>query len=1048
MIATVVSTGVLPAVAQAGNTATYAEISLSSYSITWGQQVQVYTQIKPLPPTPNDIFHNVTLNIIKPNGTHITFPVTTSPNGSGNITYTPENQSGTYQLQISYPGETFNGTVNITYRPTKSASATLTVRDPNATGDFWITQAPMPTPRYYLKAAAVDNKIYAIGGQTAESNSSILNTNEQYDPTTNTWTTKAPMQTTRTRFASAVFQGRIYCISGQIGTDSLGTTVLTSSNEVYDPKTDTWKNKAPIPKPIMDANANVVDGKIYVLSEDTNGTLIQTYDPQTDIWTTKSAPVKLVRYDISVAIDKKIYFTQNKMEIYDTETNSWSLGSPPPSTVFSGAAAVTSGVFAPVRMYVLGLQGETEQGAMPNRVYEPKTGNWSLGAQVPTNRQRFAVAVLNDTLYAIGGLSLTSPLPGGNNMAGALASGGLSAANEQYLPFGYSTQNITNFAVTPDTWQTKAPMHTARSGLGAAVVNGKIYAIGGSTESGYLVSLNGIVDTNEEYDPATNTWTLKTSMPTPRTGLAVASYQGKIYCIGGVIAHNESGFVMSTVNEVYDPATDTWTTKTPMPTPRSWLSANVVDDKIYLIGGEPNRTLNQAYDPATDSWITKPSKPTGVTDYASAVVGKNIYFTDGYRPKMEVFNTETGNWSVGTSLPSTATGAAAATSGIFAPIRIYFLGLQHWMDQGTMPNRVYDPKNDTWFFGADVPTNRQGFAVAVVNDTLYAIGGFTLTFPSLGDYYVETKSAANEQYIPIGYETPDPTYQTATNTENTWTQKAPIQEARCRLGVAVVNGKIYAIGGNSESWGLVGTNEMYDPLTDTWTTMAPMPTPRARFGIAVYQNKIYVIGGISRAYLIPWTNALAIEELTGINEVYDPATNTWETKAPMPTARDGLQANVVAGKIYLTGGLTLGAQYVNLTEVYDPTTDTWTTAAPIPNYQSIFASAVADNKIYLISDTLQTFNPQNNQWTTSAPPPYSVRQGAAATTTGTKAPKRIYVFAGGPDSNLTQIYNPNTNNWTMGASMPTPKQNSAVAVLDDKIYLIGGTNKTSSKSSP
>ncbi|TFH24248.1 hypothetical protein E4G67_02195, partial [Candidatus Bathyarchaeota archaeon] len=90
--------------------------------------------------------------------------------------------------------------------------------------------------------------------------------------------------------------------------------------------------------------------------------------------------------------------------------------------------------------------------------------------------------------------------------------------------------------------------------------------------------------------------------------------------------------------------------------------------------------------------------------------------------------------------------------------------------------------------------------------------------------------------------------------ENSWITKAPMQHARLRLGVAVANEKIYAIGGDDLS--LVGnalspemvygsiasSNEEYNPVTDTWTFKTPMPTPRTRFGIAVYNNKIYCIG--------------------------------------------------------------------------------------------------------------------------------------------------------------------------------------------------------------
>ena len=154
---------------------------------------------------------------------------------------------------------------------------------------------------------------------------------------------------------------------------------------------------------------------------------------------------------------------------------------------------------------------------------------------------------------------------------------------------------------TSGSWTTKASMSQARSGLGVAAVNDKIYAIGGTTARGSIpsipgsavlgfVDIGGIVGTNEEYDPATNTWTTKTPMPTPRIVFATAVYNNKIYCMGG---KTSDGYV--DVNEVYDPATDTWETKTSMPEARGWLTANVVDNRIFVIG----RTTNEVYDPET-----------------------------------------------------------------------------------------------------------------------------------------------------------------------------------------------------------------------------------------------------------------------------------------------------------------------------------------------------------------------------------------------------------------------------------------------------------------
>jgi N-acetylneuraminic acid mutarotase len=301
-----------------------------------------------------------------------------------------------------------------------------------------------------------------------------------------------------------------------------------------------------------------------------------------------------------------------------------------------------------------------------------------------------------------------------------------------------------------DFWVSKAPMHEARTGVGVAVVNGKIYAIGGANQEGFRA-------TNEEYDPAINTWTFKAPMPTPRSAFGVAFSHNKIYCIGGYIPGGATG-----VNEAYDPATDTWETKAPMPTPRLNLQGNVVNGKIYLIGGNPNGTLNEVYDPATDSWTTKAPMPTGASGYASAVVDNKICVIGGN--SNQIYDTENDSWNLGAPTPLPAVLASAgATTGVFAPERIYVFGadadLPFWqLTTRKFTAQSYDPKTDTWTVCASVPTGRFDANVAVVNDKLYLIGGFTIEF-STGRFNpnpIYTYSSASQEYTPFGYGTVPP----------------------------------------------------------------------------------------------------------------------------------------------------------------------------------------------------------------------------------------------------------------------------------------------------
>jgi N-acetylneuraminic acid mutarotase len=299
-----------------------------------------------------------------------------------------------------------------------------------------------------------------------------------------------------------------------------------------------------------------------------------------------------------------------------------------------------------------------------------------------------------------------------------------------------------------NTWATKAPMHQARAGLGVVAVNGNIYAIGGASSNGFLA-------TNEVYDPATNTWVSKKPMPTPRSAFGIAVYQNKIYCIGGYI----DGFSATGVNEVYNPATDTWEIKASMPTPSLNLQANVVNDKIYLIGGNSNGTLNQVYDPANDTWLTKASVPTAVSSYASAVVDNKIYVITSNLN--QIYDAENNSWSLGTPAPLPAVfGSAGATTGLNAPERVYVFGadadLPFWqLTTRGFTAQSYDPKTDSWTACASIPTGRYSASVAVVDDLVYVIGGFTTEFRTdrltLNPIY--TYSAVNQQYTPFGYGT-------------------------------------------------------------------------------------------------------------------------------------------------------------------------------------------------------------------------------------------------------------------------------------------------------
>jgi len=310
-------------------------------------------------------------------------------------------------------------------------------------------------------------------------------------------------------------------------------------------------------------------------------------------------------------------------------------------------------------------------------------------------------------------------------------------------------------------WTTKKPMPTPRGGFGVAVANGKIYALGGLNNDSNLA-------VNQMYDPVMDFWRTRKPMPTARSGCAVASYQGKIYVIGGTvgITTNLVSEFTGTV-EVYDPTTDTWETKTPMPTPRADLRASVVDGKIYLIGGKERwgeeslyheLDVNEVYDPVNDSWTTASPMPVPAFGYASAVVDAKIYVFGGARQLStgfndltsvgftQVYDVKNNTWSNKASIPVAVSYATAeATGGLTAPKRVYLVGGFNQFDYSNVV-RVYDVESNRWGLGATMSTARGYLAMAVVEDVLYAIGGFDGA----------TWLAVNEAYVPFGYGTVPP----------------------------------------------------------------------------------------------------------------------------------------------------------------------------------------------------------------------------------------------------------------------------------------------------
>ena len=205
--------------------------------------------------------------------------------------------------------------------------------------------------------------------------------------------------------------------------------------------------------------------------------------------------------------------------------------------------------------------------------------------------------------------------------------------------------NAWEYDPAADSWKALAPMPSKRGSPLAVAVGSKIYVIGGatllpgSTETALNFNTPQMsVGTVEEYDPETNTWRERSPMPTPRNHAAIGAVNGKIYVIGGRVGAAFIGLATEvSVVEEYDPATDKWSApRARMPTARSALGYGVINGRVYIAGGEiqdPHFMATfrevEAYDPATNSWSILPSMPVSRHGLAAGAIGNKLILVGG-----------------------------------------------------------------------------------------------------------------------------------------------------------------------------------------------------------------------------------------------------------------------------------------------------------------------------------------------------------------------------------------------------------------------------------
>ena len=240
------------------------------------------------------------------------------------------------------------------------------------------------------------------------------------------------------------------------------------------------------------------------------------------------------------------------------------------------------------------------------RLYDITADSWSMGAPAPLPAR--SEAAYGDTTHA----GFLYVIGGGN-------SGGVLRDLQRYDP-------------VTDSWTTLASMPTARAGAVAAVVDNNIFVIGGRSSAAGPCNGGPYLATVEKYDVDTNTWSAVASLPSPRSDLAAVTHGGKVFVFGGCTG---TGTVTNEV-DMYDPETDTWTTGlAPMPTPRASFAAGHSGQRVYAIGGSDGASslnANEVYNIASNSWSTTTPMQTARLEAGTRSHGGRVYVVGGANP--------------------------------------------------------------------------------------------------------------------------------------------------------------------------------------------------------------------------------------------------------------------------------------------------------------------------------------------------------------------------------------------------------------------------------
>jgi N-acetylneuraminic acid mutarotase len=282
----------------------------------------------------------------------------------------------------------------------------------------------------------------------------------------------------------------------------------------------------------------------------------------------------------------------------------WEAVTPAPEPRGEAQGAAVGG-----RLYVFGgfTSGATLDTTARSDAYDAAGGSWQRVPDMPVAVTHAPVVVDGTTIWLLGGYVGDHPGP--------------------------ATAQVWKYDVAAARWSAGPPLPAARGAGGAAIVGRELHFFGGTSRNGS----NGDPDEGEHWvlglDGGT-TWQPRAPLPNPRNHLAGVGLGGLVYAIGGQYGENETTGNQSQV-DAYDPASDTWRPRAPLPAPRGHVSSSavVVGDRIVVMGGteQGNKASSavEVYNSATNAWTSMTSLPDTRKTPVAGLLGADLYVATG-----------------------------------------------------------------------------------------------------------------------------------------------------------------------------------------------------------------------------------------------------------------------------------------------------------------------------------------------------------------------------------------------------------------------------------